>query len=68
MPKLTTPGKTSVTDVKKRWSLENEIEWTENYIRCLERALGFQDDRLNKLYLERAWWERFIRYCNTPTW
>ena len=62
------PGKPGVVDVKKGWSLENEIEWTENYIIRLEEQWVCQDNRLHKLYLERAWWMRFIRYCNTPCW
>ena len=59
------PGDPGLYDTKKGWSLENEIAWTENYISRLENQLQYQDDRLNKLYLQRAWWSRFLRYCQT---
>lgn len=62
------PGTRGEYDVKTGWSLENEIEWTENFIKELERALEYQDNRLNAMYLQRLWWARFLRYCNSTTW
>lgn len=62
------PGTRGEYDMSKRWTLENEIEWTENFIRRLERSLEHQDERLNAMYLQRLWWLRFLNYCNTPVW
>ena len=39
------------------WTLEDEIAW-------LEHEITYQSARLDKLYKERAKWERFITYCN----
>jgi len=51
------PGEKGKFDCKEGWTLENEIEWLELYI-------NLQQSTLNSLYAERAWWERFIAYCN----
>jgi hypothetical protein len=59
------PGKPGIIDVKTGWTLENEIEWTENYTSNLEHTLHYQYDRLDKMYKQKAWWCRFIRYCRT---
>jgi hypothetical protein len=59
------PGTIGVTDLMQGWSLENEIEWCENYVARLEATLHHQYDRLDAMYKQRQWWERFIKYCQT---
>ncbi len=54
------PGVRGRTSPKEGWTLENEIAWLEHY-------LEGQHLRLERLYAQRSWWERFILYCNTPT-
>lgn len=54
------PGKPGKISCKDGWTLENEIEWLEFYIK-------HQQSTLNALYEQRAWWERFIDYCNGKT-
>jgi hypothetical protein len=51
------PGTKGITDCRAGWSLEDEIAWLEFYIE-LNQA------HLNRLYEDRAWWIRFIDYCN----
>ena len=51
------PGKRGEISCKDGWTLENEIEWLEFYIKKQQAVL-------NNLYDKRDWWERFIDYCN----
>jgi hypothetical protein len=53
----------------KQWDINNEIEWTEFYLREIEYSKAFHSSRLIELYKQRDdWWARFLNYCNTPVW
>jgi len=52
------PGLKNKVDTKEGWTLENEIEWLENYIEFNKRCLA-------DFYAQREWWVRFLEYCRT---
>ena len=57
---------TAQVDLKKGWTLENEIDWLRFHIAQNERALTYQRKQLAEyLAAEQAWWERFLNYCQT---
>jgi len=49
----------------ERGNVENEINWTRNFIASTERCLVYQKQRLAELEEIRDWWKRFINYCLT---
>lgn len=46
-------------------NVDNELAWTEHHLSTLYRAIEYHEGKLAEYRAIKAWWARFIHYCQT---